>query len=101
MNFLAMALLLAGFFFLLVGAVGVIRMPDFYTRLHAVGKCDTLGMLLCLAGLMVYEGADLVSLKLLYIWVFLVLANPTATHVFSRAALRAGLKPWTRTGGEH
>ena len=101
MNFLAVVLLLAGFFFLLVGTVGVIRLPDFYTRLHAMGKCDTLGMLLCLAGLMVYEGAGLVCLKLLYVWVFLVLANPTATHIFSRAALRAGLKPWTRPGGEH
>ncbi|MBE0467158.1 MAG: monovalent cation/H(+) antiporter subunit G [Candidatus Desulforudis sp.] len=88
-----------GFFFLLVGTVGVLRLPDFYTRMHAVGKCDTLGLLLCLVGLMVYEGVSLVSLKMLYIWVFILMASPTATHVFLRAALRAGLKPWTRTEG--
>jgi len=99
-TYLAVFFLVAGFFFILVGTVGVLRLPDFFTRMHAVGKCDTLGMLLCLIGLMIYEGASLVSLKLLYIWVFLLMANPTATHVFCRAALKCGLKPWTRMEGQ-
>lgn len=96
MPFLAGIFLLAGLFFLLVGAIGVLRLPDFYTRLHAMGKCDTLGMLLCLLGLMFYEGATLTTLKLLLIWIFIALANPTATHALSRAAYSAGLKPWVR-----
>ncbi len=96
MTYVAAALMLAGFFLLLVGTIGVLRLPDFFTRLHAVGKCDTLGMLLFIAGLMVYEGLSLTALKLLLIWIFLAIANPTATHIFSRAAYRAGLKPWTR-----
>ncbi|MEW6540350.1 MAG: monovalent cation/H(+) antiporter subunit G [Bacillota bacterium] len=96
MTYVAAALMLAGFFLLLVGTIGVLRLPDFFTRLHAVGKCDTLGMLLFIAGLMVYEGLSLIALKLAFIWVFLAIANPTATHIFSRAAYRAGLKPWTR-----
>lgn len=97
----AAAFLLAGVFFLLVGAIGVLRLPDFYTRMHAVGKCDTFGMLLCLIGLMVYEGWSLVSLKMFTIWIFLVVANPTAAHVFARAALRTGLKPWLQTEGRN
>lgn len=100
MNYLAAAFLLAGFFFLTMGTLGVLRLPDFFTRMHAVGKSDTLGMLLSLIGVMIYEGASLVSLKVLYIWVFLLLANPTATHIFCRAALRSGLRPWTRSGGQ-
>jgi multicomponent Na+:H+ antiporter subunit G len=96
MEALGGALLLAGLFFLAVGAVGVLRLPDFYTRLHAMGKCDTLGMLLSLAGLMAVEGGSTITLKLFLIWVFTGLANPTATHALSRAAYRAGLKPWVR-----
>ena len=99
MNYLAVFFLVAGFFFILVGTVGVLRLPDFFTRMHAVGKCDTLGVLLCLIGLMIYQGAGLTSLKLLYIWVFLLMASPTATHVFCRAAVQSGLKPWTRMEG--
>lgn len=92
------AFLLAGLFFLVVGAIGVLRLPDFYTRLHAMGKCDTLGLLLSLLGLMLYEGASFLTLKLLLIWIFILLANPTATHALSRAAYHAGLKPWVREG---
>lgn len=92
-------LLAGGLFFILVGAIGVLRLPDFYTRLHAAGKCDTLGMLLSLVGLMVYEGPTLNGLKLLLIWGFILLASPTGTHVLSRAAYRVGLKPWMREEG--
>ncbi|MCL0028322.1 monovalent cation/H(+) antiporter subunit G [Peptococcaceae bacterium] len=88
--------LVAGGFFLTVGVVGIIRLPDFYSRMHALGKCDTFGMLLCLIGIMIYEGFSLSSLKLFYIWVFIALANPTATKIISRSAYYRGIKPWVR-----
>jgi multicomponent Na+:H+ antiporter subunit G len=98
-NFVAAVLMLGGLFFLTVGAIGLVRLPDFYTRLHAAGLCDTLGLMLTLGGLMVYAGLTPTSLKMLIIWAFILLANPTATHVLIRAAYRSGLKPWTREEG--
>jgi len=91
---LAYALLAAGFFFIFSGAVGILRLPDFYTRLHAMGKCDTLGVALMVLGLALLEGATLNGLKILLIIVFIGLANPTATHALGRAAYRSGVVPW-------
>jgi len=90
--------ILAGFFFLFVSAVGAVRLPDFYTRSHALGVVDTLGVLLILGGLILYYGFSMISAKLLLLLLFFYLANPTVTHVLLRAALRAGLVPWRRTG---
>jgi len=91
---ISIILMVVGFFFLLTAVVGVLRMPDFFSRLHAVGKCDTLGVGLILGGLVVHEGVSFTSAKILLILIFVSLANPTATHALGRAALRAGLKPW-------
>ncbi|MBZ4654704.1 MAG: monovalent cation/proton antiporter, MnhG/PhaG subunit [Peptococcaceae bacterium] len=98
MKILAVLFLLAGFFFTAVAAIGVLRFPDFYTRLHASGKGDTLGIALSLIGLAIYEGFSLVSLKLMFIVIFIFLANPIGTHVLARAAFRSGVKPWTKKG---
>jgi multicomponent Na+:H+ antiporter subunit G len=89
-------LLVLGLLFILLGVVGILRLPDFYTRLHAMGKCDTLGVALVLIALAVYAGWSLSSAKLLLISVFIGLANSTATHALGRAALKSGLKPWSR-----
>ena len=93
---LAVLFLFAGFFFFLTSTVGLLRLPDFYTRLHATGKGDTLGACLCLIGLAIHEGLTFVSLKIIFIAAFMFLAQPTATHVISRAGLKSGLKPWTK-----
>jgi multicomponent Na+:H+ antiporter subunit G len=92
--------LLGGFFFFLAATVGLLRFPDFFCRLHATGKGDTLAVLLSLIGLSVYEGFSLTSLKIIFIAVFMFLAQPTSTHAISRAALRCGLEPWTKESGE-
>jgi multicomponent Na+:H+ antiporter subunit G len=92
--------LLGGFFFFLAATVGLLRFPDFFCRLHATGKGDTLAVLLSLIGLNIYEGFSLTSLKILFIAVFMFLAQPTSTHAISRAALRCGLEPWTKESGE-
>ena len=93
---LANLVVTAGAFFLLVGSVGLVRLPDFYARAHATGKSDTLGVILVTLGLVIHEGLTLNSAKLALILVFVGLTNPTATHALMRAAIRFGLKPWFR-----
>jgi len=85
-----------GCFFFFVAAIGMVRFPDFYSRLHPAGKCDTMGLSMVLVGLMIFEGFSLVSLKLLIISAFVFIANPTATHALANAALSVGLKPWEK-----
>jgi multicomponent Na+:H+ antiporter subunit G len=89
-------LFVMGLLFILVAVIGVLRLPDFYTRLHAMGKCDTLGIVLVLVALAIHAGWTLESVKILLIGVAVWLTNPTATHALGRAALRAGLTPWQR-----
>ena len=88
----------AGIFVTLAGAIGLLRFPDFYSRLHATGKCDTLGSGLILMGLMVYHfahyGTPLISIKILVLILFVFIANPTATHAIVKAAYRTGVRPW-------
>lgn len=90
---LSWTLLLGGGFFLMVGGAGLLRLPDFYTRLHAAGITDTLGAGLILLGLMVQAGPTMATIKLILIGVFLFFTSPTATHAVANAAFVAGLKP--------
>jgi multicomponent Na+:H+ antiporter subunit G len=87
------AALLAGLAFVLIGAVGVLRFPDFYTRLHAAGVTDTLGAELMLFGLVLQADSLLTAAKLLLIGLFLFITSPTATHALANAAHTAGLQP--------
>ena len=93
---LAIILMLGGAFFLTVSCIGLIRLPDFYSRTHAVGKSETLGMILMLLGLIIYNGWEVTSLKVLLILLFVGIASPTATYALLRAAFYSGLEPWTR-----
>jgi len=99
-NILGMTAVVGGAFFLLVGSIGLIRLPDFYCRNHAAGKSDTLGIMLVIIGLMLIEGFTLNSAKLLFALVFVFLTNPTGTHALANAALNSGLKPWFRKDKE-
>ena len=100
MNVIGGILMVSGVFFLLTGTVGYLRLPDFFCRMHAVGKSDTLGALLSLLGVACVVGWSLLALKFVVIALFIFLANPTATHAIGRAALLSGLTPWTRKDGE-
>lgn len=95
MTIVAVVLICSGVFFLFMGALGIIRFPDFYTRMHAAGKCDTLGSLLILTGLACAEGLHLSSLKLLVIALFIFFTSPTATHAIARAAHKNNVPFWT------
>ena len=87
------ACLLAGAAFLVIGAVGLVRLPDFFTRIHATGVIDTLGAGLTLAGLVLLAGWTLPAVKLGFILLFMLLTGPTATHALAKAALHGRLDP--------
>ena len=93
LNLISAGLLAAGSIFVLIGALGLIRLPDFYTRLHAAGITDTLGAELILLGLMFQAGLSLVTVKLILISLFIFFTSPTATHAVANAARVIGLKP--------
>jgi len=90
LSFLSIA---TGLLFVLAGTLGVLRLPDFFTRLHAAGMTDTLGAEMILLGLIIQAGFSQMSLKLLLVAFFLLLTSPTATHAVANAAYQAGLKP--------
>jgi multicomponent Na+:H+ antiporter subunit G len=105
MTVAAALFIVAGTFFFFTGVVGILRFPDFYSRMHATGKGDTLGTVLMLVGMALYNlnggfslANILVSIKLVLIGVFWLMANPTATHALLRAAFDSGLMPWTKGG---
>ena len=82
--------------FVMVGGLGLIRMPDLFTRLHTASVADSAGAGFILLGLMLQAGLSLTSFKLVLIFVFLVFTAPTAAHALAHAALLDGLRPWTR-----
>lgn len=87
------ACIVTGGLFMVAGAIGVLRLPDFFSRQHAAGITDTLAAWLILLGLMLQLPAGLGTVKLLFILVFLFLTSPTATHALAQAALSQGLEP--------
>ncbi|MBM3532304.1 MAG: monovalent cation/H(+) antiporter subunit G [Alphaproteobacteria bacterium] len=92
-DIISWALILAGSFFTLAGAFGIIRFPDLYTRMHASGVIDPFGVSLILVGLIVQAGLSLISVKLTILILFLGLTSPVACHALGRAARHRGLKP--------
>lgn len=93
---LSWILLVSGAAFCLIGALGLLRMPDFYTRMHAASVTDTLGAGLLLLGMMLQAGANLVAVKLAFIGILLFFTSPTATHALARAARVRGVQPLLR-----
>ena len=86
-------LLSAGGFFVLVGGIGALRMPNLYTRMHAASVTDTMGAVLVLGGIMVQAGLSLATIKLAAILLFLLITSPTASYALAHSALLAGIKP--------
>ena len=102
MDVIVILLLICGLVFFTGGAVGILRFPDFDTRLHPAGKMDTLGSFLMVLAVALYNlhdfswAAVLTSLKILLIVLFVFILNPTATHAIVDAGFRAGMRPWTK-----
>ena len=101
MTITAVVLIVLGLFFFTGGSIGILRFPDFFSRLHPAGKLDSMGLLMTLAGMALYTARDLslpailTALKILLIVVFVFITSPTATHAILDAGVRAGLGPWT------
>jgi multicomponent Na+:H+ antiporter subunit G len=87
------ACLVAGGFFCVVGGLGLVRMPDLYTRMHAASVTDTLGAGLVLLGLLLQAGLTLVGVKLVIIGLLVFFTSPAATHALAKAALARGVQP--------
>ncbi|MBW2066065.1 MAG: monovalent cation/H(+) antiporter subunit G [Deltaproteobacteria bacterium] len=106
MDILVTIFLIAGMCFFTGGAVGILRLPEFYTRLHAAGQLDTMGVLFVMTALAFHVlddfslGAILTGLKILLIVFLLFITGPTATHAIVDAGVRAGLSPWRKTETE-
>lgn len=95
LSVLIWALLLSGAFFLVTGALGMVRLPDVFTRMHAAGMADTMGAGLILVGLCMYSGANLITVRLVLILAFVWFTSPIATHALAKAALSGGAEPYT------
>jgi len=93
LNSISWIFLIVGSFFCLTGVVGLLRFPDFFSRIHATSLTDTLGAGLILSGLMLQAGWGIVLAKLIMILLFSFLAGPTASHAMAKAALKSGLTP--------
>lgn len=103
-DFLVLLLTLVAMLVFVATTVGLIRFPDFYTRMHAAGKGDTMAAALMLLGLVVYEFEEFswphvhIAAKILFVFVFILLANPTATHAIIDAGYETESRPWRRGG---
>lgn len=97
---LSWVFLLAGGAFCIVGAIGLLRMPDFYTRVHAASVTDTIGAGLVLGGLLLQAGFTLVAFKLVAIGLLIFFTSPAATHAVTRAAMDRGVVPVLAPGEE-
>ena len=96
MNMLSIIFIVAGLFFMIVAAIGVIRLPDVFSRSHAASLADSLGAFLMLVGIALHEGLGINMLKILVVLVLLYILNPVIAHATIRAALRSGIKPWKK-----
>ena len=99
LDLVSWALLLSGGFFAVTGGIGMIRLPDFYTRLHASSITDTGAAYLILAGLMIQGGLTIITIKLVLIGVFMFFSNPVSTYALAAAAHRSGIEPLSGAEG--
>ena len=91
-DILSWAMILAGSFFVIIGAVGILRFPDFWSRLHAASVTESAGMILLLIGMALQTGWTLIAFKLGVIGIFMLITGPTSTHAVANAALVSGLR---------
>lgn len=95
LDIISIALLLAGTTFFFVGTVGILRLPDLFTRLHALTKADNLGLGFVVFALALQAASITAAFKLVLIWLLVLLASSSTSYLMARAALRNGVRPWT------
>ena len=97
-EWLSMALLVAGAFFFFAGTVGLLRFPDVYSRLHALAKADNLGLGCVVLGLALQAESLAAALKLLLIWPLVMAASASIGFAIARRAHQLGIAPWRKEG---
>ncbi len=95
-EFISASLLSSGVMFFFAGTVGLLRLPDVYTRLHALTKADNVGLGLIVAGLALQAPSLAVVAKLIFIWLLVLVASASACQLVARTALNKGVVPWKR-----
>lgn len=93
MTWLAISFIVVGLFFLVVGSIGMLRLPDVFSRAHALSLTDSLGAIFVLVGLAIYEGFTMNFLRIMVVLILVYLLNPVISHATIRAAYRSGLRP--------
>lgn len=94
-EFLAALFMIGGMIFFVGSAIGMLRLPDFYSRIHASGNSETMGCMLSFIGLMIYEGPTLTMAKMAFVFLLVFMANPIGSHILSKAAYKTGHPVWT------
>ena len=92
-DLISWALIVIGSFFTVAGGIGLVRMPELYTRMHAASITDTLGAGFLLLGLMMQAGVSLVTLKLIFVLGLIFFLGPVVTHALAQAALHEKVEP--------
>lgn len=96
LDFLGLALVVCGVIFMFLGSIGIVRLPDFFSRVHAASKVDTVGICIVILGVACIEGISLDAVKVLLAALFIMMTNPVSAHALARSALRTGITPWKR-----
>lgn len=94
-NIIACLLMGVGLIFLIGSLIGMLRLPDFYSRIHASGNSETLGTMLVFLGLAVYNGVSITSAKIIIVFLFVFIGNPIGSHILSKTAYKTGHPVWT------
>ncbi|WP_299447691.1 monovalent cation/H(+) antiporter subunit G [uncultured Phascolarctobacterium sp.] len=92
---IAALFIFGGLIFFIGSAIGMLRLPDFYSRIHASGNSETLGCTLSFIGLIIYEGPTLTAVKMAFAFLIVFMANPIGSHILSKAAYKSGHPVWT------
>ncbi len=95
MDLLIIFLAVGAAFFGIIAVLGILRLPDVYSRTHAAGKAETLASLLAITAAALVIGFDVATFKLVFLLLFLFMTSPTAAHAIARAAMDQGIPPWT------
>lgn len=94
-DIIASLFLFSSLLFFAGSAIGMLRLPDFYSRIHASGNSETMGITLGFIGLMIYEGATLTTLKMGFVFLLLFIGNPIGSHILAKAVYKTGTPIWT------
>ncbi len=97
---LSWASIVLGLFFMVVGTIGVLRMPDVFTRMHAAGMTDTMGAGFLILGMCLQAGLSLLAARLVLVYAFLLFTSPISTHALARAALAGDVEPYRKPRGD-